>query len=333
MGWREMQQQQLAAIPNKRPTAKTIPSTSGRVSLQCIHLGPAITKCKGIYQCKNPKVESDRCIVRGKPSVYGIPRCEECEYKELPYTRLATTPAPRRHLIYYLYPVTGNGTWQRNIDQLKQRISLFNGERFIMVATAGDHELDDIDTVREYIADASIKLLPRKPGRKGLHEATYFIELLHRVKQHLGNKDYTFYGHAKGVTRPVGDGVSVHRWTTLMYKACLDEWSQVEGSLATHPITGPFKTKSYFVPWHYSGTFFWFRNRDVFSRNWRYVRNLYGGVEMWPPGLFSEQEAGCLFYGGEGYSLYSVEEIARAEACYERRPWENRDASGDAQEP
>jgi hypothetical protein len=48
--------------------------------------------------------------------------------------------------------------------------------------------------------------------------------------------------------------------------------------------------------WHYSGTAFFFRNRDVFSRNWRAVPQIYGGVEAWPGVLFTREEAGCIYW-------------------------------------
>jgi hypothetical protein len=47
---------------------------------------------------------------------------------------------------------------------------------------------------------------------------------------------------------------------------------------------------------HYSGTFFWFRNADVFARNWRTVPPIWGGVEAWPGILFTPGECGTIFW-------------------------------------
>jgi hypothetical protein len=47
--------------------------------------------------------------------------------------------------------------------------------------------------------------------------------------------------------------------------------------------------------WHYSGTFYWFRNRDVFQRDWRTVDQKFFGTEAYPGLLFHPDDTGCLF--------------------------------------
>ena len=60
-----------------------------------------------------------------------------------------------------------------------------------------------------------------------------------------------------------------------MYIVYFDYWPLVEKHLSTKPITGAFKklgpgwsaemAKS---DWHYSGSWFWFRNSELFARDW-----------------------------------------------------------------
>jgi hypothetical protein len=114
-----------------------------------------------------------------------------------------------------------------------------------------------------------------------------------------------------------------------MYAANLDHWEDVAELLERNPIVGAFKKLGPCfrrrADWHYTGTFYWCRNADVFSRNWRKVRARYGGTELWPGQTFKAAEAGCLFYEGVGYSLYSIPEIERAEQCYRAWPWRDRE--------
>jgi hypothetical protein len=84
----------------------------------------------------------------------------------------------------------------------------------------------------------------------------------------------------------------------------LDDWLAVKRQLDRYPMTGAFKMYGRFVThrqmgdWHYSGTFFWFRNQAVFSRDYARVPDFYYGVEAWPGLLFNGKETGCVFLDG-----------------------------------
>lgn len=233
-----------------------------------------------------------------------------------------------RHLIYFAYPVAGNGLWQRNLDQLFRRIDLFNGTKTIAISTGcGLRAIDPPEAVEEYIAGRAETI--RVPAVRNLGEVTAFVPLWERLQSFDGPEHCTFYGHTKGVTKPVNDGISVHRWADLMYAANLDHWKDVAAELERHPIVGAFKKVGPCfgrrADWHYHGTFYWCRNADVFDRDWRKVRERYGGTELWPAKTFKKHEAGSIFYGGAGYSMYSLAETKRAEAAYRAWPWPDRD--------
>jgi hypothetical protein len=231
-------------------------------------------------------------------------------------------------LLYYVYPVSGNGLWQRNLDQLKRRINLFNGRRVIAISTgSARHPLDAPQQVEAYFGKNNADFL-WVPHQKKLGEVTAFTALWNRVKNFCTPNDFTFYGHTKGVTKPVNSGISVHRWGDLMYAANLDRWNVVRDYLTRHPITGAFKKYGACFGgrgnWHYHGTFYWCRNADVFAKpNWSTVRQIYGGTELWPATMWSAHESGCHFYGGIGYTLYNVAEVARAEDMIRRTVWGN----------
>ena len=121
-----------------------------------------------------------------------------------------------------------------------------------------------------------------------------------------------------------GESDVIKRWTKMLYNSTLDHYSEVKKSLRQFPITGSMKRYGDFNKpntwrWHYSGTFYWFRNQDVFSRpNWTRLVPFYGCVECWPSCVFKASEGGCLFGDNVGL-LYLENEISRLEE--EMRHW------------
>lgn len=216
---------------------------------------------------------------------------------------------PRRHLLFHIWPrKLSAGTWQRNLDQLKQRWSLFNGKRIIAVATSTDSH--DFETVQEYMRGYECEWI-HVENDHNLREVKTFLPLFERIE---GLSGYTFYAQGKGVTKPVNPGVSIHPWATAMYEVLLDHWPLAEKMLQTHPIAGCFKKS---VPgafqgsrcqWHYSGSFCWIRNDELWRRNWRAIEQVWFGIESWPSMIFSDAEAACLFFHRTNqFDLYSVD--------------------------
>jgi hypothetical protein len=224
-----------------------------------------------------------------------------------------------RHLLYFLYPARllegDGGVWQRNCDQMRDRLHLFNGSRTVVVAHQEGvvdvhhektrterpaHTVDNPEWVKHYIRhwDAKVEIIDNNPQHG---EVAAFLPLWGSVKQYTGPGDVSFYAHAKGTTRPVNVGVSVHPWASLLYGANLDHWPLVSDLLTRHPIAGSMKTLGPAArfpgfPWHYSGTFYWFRNDVTFARKWESAPAVWGGLEAWPGTVFTSQEAGCVFY-------------------------------------
>jgi hypothetical protein len=62
--------------------------------------------------------------------------------------------------------------------------------------------------------------------------------------------------------------------------------------------------------WSYSGTYFWFRNKDVFARqNWNELLPFFATIEAWPGVVFKAHEVSCLFFdnvnAAPGKNMYS----------------------------
>lgn len=212
-----------------------------------------------------------------------------------------------RNCTYHIWPVRG-GAWQWNCDQLLQRASLFTGKRIVAIVTSADAEPAEV--VMDYMRGFATEFIVLRNDRQ-LREVTTFVPMLERLEEG-GVNEVTFCCHSKGVRHKVAvddEGSTLFRWAAAQYETCLDHWDLVAEQLRTKAMTGSFKRHGMFATrgnnkWHYSGTFYWFRNHDVFQRNWRYVDQKFFGTESWPGHMFKADETGCLFFDNVG-DLYN----------------------------
>lgn len=203
-----------------------------------------------------------------------------------------------RNLIYHITPM---GHYEWNLEQLFKRISLFDGQ--ILFAVAQGEKCDDISIVEKKL-HAGIGRRPYKIAPFGndveLRETATFLPLLIALKASAEPGSITFYAHTKGVTHGPDDE-AVMRWTRMMYHHNLDRIEHVESVLDKLPVAGCFKRYTKFKnfprlsAWHYSGTFFWFRNDDLFKREWARVPMMKYGVEGYLSTIFKAKEAGVVF--------------------------------------
>lgn len=231
----------------------------------------------------------------------------ECPKKK--WRRVDSTHAQddARHLLFHLWPrKLSLGTWQRNLDQLKARWNMFTGKRVIAIATSSDSH--DLGTVQSYMQGYNCEWIEVK-NDPDLREVKTFHLLFERIEGYPG---FTFYAQGKGVTKPVDRGVSIHNWTSAMYEILLDYWPLVQEHLQKHPIVGAFKKGiAGFTGspsnWHYSGSFCWLNNAQLWKRNWKNIEQVWFGIESWPSMIFTSEEAACLFHcRNQRFDLYSM---------------------------
>lgn len=152
----------------------------------------------------------------------------------------------QKNLIYFIWWNPDNGMLHFNLELLEQYIHLFDHKIIKIAEPKGG--------LPDFLKDSQIV-----KNDKHLGEAPHFKESLKHVE-----KGVTFYGHAKGVARPVNDPLKW--WVSQLYKGNLDTQPDLEnylvsgcfGKLQPHPVNVP-------VPWHYSGSFFWFRE-EILAR-------------------------------------------------------------------
>lgn len=265
------------------------------------------------------------CSIHGKCSPTsgrnGVKCCESCG----DFVTDASPSDARRHLLYFIYPVADRReVWQSNIDQLQERLSLFNGRRVVAISTGGlKRPLDSVADVMFYFGkdeadfiDVPIITRLRSDGtlkEPRIGEPAAWVALMDRVKHFQRDDDYTFYAHTKAVK--YGLESPAWRWAKMMYQINLDHWPIAHEILQTHPMAGGFRSEM--RGHHYAGTFFWMRNRDVFAREWRKVQMCYGGVERWPGDHFKPHELGNIFGSAVGMNLYKPHVMDEQERAYE----------------
>ena len=204
------------------------------------------------------------------------------------------------NLMYHVYPISGKGVWEWNVDQILKRIDLFNGRRIVSIAI--DNSTDSPDKVKKRFGKAVSEYIVVKNVSK-YREVVPFVPVL-SVLESLNPNEVTFCGHAKGIRQDIvtwnGHTNPVRNWTEAMYITTLDNWPLISDLLKDKAMAGSFRRFGQFrvkgsKKWHYSGTFYWFRHIDVFSKNWQYVPLRFWGTEAWPGCLFESNDTACIF--------------------------------------
>jgi hypothetical protein len=276
--------------------------------LPCRHLGEATGRTHTCSSCGTSKDHLVRaCNLHGEclentaaPGLRCCRICKDREPVEIPDPFEGKEPV--RNLLFHIMPVRGNGIWQRRVSQLVKRIRLFNGRRVVAIVTGptwGPCALDPPEYVRDAFGGAVHEFI-EVPNDPNLREVATFEPLFERVETPSA-RQVTLYAHAKGVTRP--GHPTCQEWADVLYETMLDYWPLVEVSLRDYPITGSFLRGLEGWPgqsastYHYSGSWFWFRNRDLFQQdNWRQINSFWSGIEPYPSLRFPITLAGCLFH-------------------------------------
>jgi hypothetical protein len=210
-----------------------------------------------------------------------------------------------KNLIYHIWPVKGRGVWQWNVKQLLRRMDQFNGQRIVGIAT--DDQTDSAEAVKAAFKGTVTHFVECSNDRS-LGEVATFPEMMRRI-DNIDPRQIAFYAHAKGVKYPIGAAPMVRRWTRTMYANMLDYPPTIEDALKRNAMVGTFKKSGNAFgtlprSWHYAGTFFWFRNADVFSQpTWHHIPLQWWGTEAWPGVVCPPDKAACNLLEGDCQSL------------------------------
>lgn len=211
-------------------------------------------------------------------------------------------PLRLTHCIYHVAPMLANPEgWRWNVRQLVRRWGVFTGRKLIAVVSG--EGMEPFEAVqREFPADAEWLHRENCPI---LREVATFEPLLEAIR--TTEPDAVFYGHVKGISTR-GDREGAKRWSSMMYRALLDNMGLVRAGLKRHPFVGttvlswppgtrpPYPSRLMHGSWMMAGAFFWFRADEIYRRNWRDVPVDRYGAEAWPSGLYPTHHACCSLY-------------------------------------
>src|SRR5262249_18549789 len=159
---------------------------------------------------------------------------------------------------YSIYPRRATaGIWQAEQQPIIQEaLKRFDGRKILAIATDDSTDADAVDRAGW---DEVIELR-NDPQQWELPGWRWAME---RLKDQPG---FTVRLHAKGVVRGCNEQ-HLKRWWELGFAGMLDV-EAVRRSLATNIVTGVFRRNGFSttvgVGWHYTGSFFAFRNDIVF---------------------------------------------------------------------
>lgn len=327
----------------------------------CIYLGVETGELRQCKSCGgNVSLKVLSCKVYGKCTVAkqqdDLACCKSCNsyvasLPILPYG-LPTPPKPigykeyepieKRHLLFHLLPVAGNGVWQKAIANLKSRWSLFTGKKFISIAQGGlvqeridpaekvpsgvrNLTLDSVETVKSLLPkDTEVIVVQNDPN---FWEGSSWYRLWDSLYSVANPNDVVLYAHGKGVTRKLTS--PCHQWTDLLYTLSLNYWSLTEKVLNKKPICGSLPKWGPFFGgmlsnsrWHYSGNFWWARCKEVLDK----VKSIplppnQWSSEAWIGSAFHSIDAGILFESPLIIHLYHPHELDNVMRDYAK--WSN----------
>lgn len=183
-----------------------------------------------------------------------------------------------------------------NIAQIKKHLHKFNGKKIININYENLCQAESF--IKEnFIEDYKISFSYTKNEQGEFSEVRPFIDKLIPSVYSLNENEYTFYAHTKGVTRfRSKDNFISLLWAYTMYDKNLNDFNFISKILEKYSCCGCLKlNKPYtclsFVPWHYSGAFFWFNNKKLFSKNWQNIKPVMHGLEGYMATHFTSEEA------------------------------------------
>jgi hypothetical protein len=197
----------------------------------------------------------------------------------------------KRNLILHVFPLLGREeNWHWHISVIKKYRDLFDG-KVIVSCVFGEGLSDPRDVEKMMPREVDFRVF--KNDQK-LGEMVTFYDQVESVIQEDG---WTLRSHTKGVTHRQIDIETI--WARAMWACCI---KSPPNSKKNCHVMGPMRiAESFGTPvwphgWFFAGTFFWFRNEAVRSRDWKLPFKDKWFIEWWPGVVFEFRESECLFY-------------------------------------
>tara|TARA_Y100000361_G_scaffold7959_1_gene6575 strand:- start:1400 stop:3025 length:1626 start_codon:yes stop_codon:yes gene_type:complete len=226
------------------------------------------------------------------------------------------------NFIYHLAPYR-NDIFDYHIDKLHQYLPKFNNKKIINIVEG--NEFHSKEYVMDRLSGLDVEFTSTQNDPSHREAYSFFTELLPKVES-LNENEFTFFGHSKSCTnrRQQDRFINQHRlWTDHCYKYTLEDIDDVIEKMDSYDAYGPFirtdgLSKAVVdTTWHYSGTFFWFKNSVIFSNDWSENKFNYNN------GYEAEAFIGKMIPIDRGYCSFDVDgDLGSATPIYSKdSPW------------
>ena len=204
--------------------------------------------------------------------------------------------------------------WKWNIQELSRFKDSFNNKKIVFIAT--DKGFDDPEEVKEQFSKAGFNDIEfhLTPNNENLGECAPLYKRMDMVYS-LDNNEYTFFAHAKGVTRETVrkeswcSAEANKTWIKKMMMHNLFSTEKIHRILLEKPCFGIMKSTFeerklgwYFISskhrWIYAGGFFWFKHSSLFSQKYKSIvfQKRYT-IESYLSNFFTYDESGSELSG------------------------------------
>lgn len=212
------------------------------------------------------------------------------EEKGEPLPPFPFTETPQLSLVFHCWPKVGG--WERHVEQIKKIEHRFS--RKMMGISLGPGCVPAA-TVRE--AFGSSWEYHEFRNSKKLGEVPTLQWAIDQLP--TGPNDVTFYCHSKGTKDDTMRSEAVVWWTDAMYETVIHNVDPVLSLLESGAaFVGSFRYSARAIPthssWHFSGTYYAFRNAVVLN-NQKTVRPHYYGTEAFPGDCVPVAQSACVF--------------------------------------
>lgn len=238
----------------------------------------------------------------------------------IPDEPIPFTGPPKITLLFHVWP-HGEG-WKRHIEKLQPILP--KCERLMLGVATDDMTCSLDETVAMFGKGWEVFHADNKnsgAGKNGLREVATYQKMLPHLTN--GQNDITLCLHAKGSQAHTEKSNAIEWWTDAMYETVAYNIEGVVREMENGAaIVGSFRRHGQHLGtqhrWHYSGTYYAFRNAIAFSNGVPSHRQIWWGTESWPGDHFPLSASACLF-GDRINDLYKVSQQPRKELIEWRR--------------
>jgi hypothetical protein len=165
----------------------------------------------------------------------------------------------KKNLIYFIWWNPDNGMLEYNLNLIEKYLHLFDGH--ILLISAGYDLFENERIAIKYFGDDLYKKMVIVKNDPINGEKDYFKLAIKYLPK---DDSITFYAHAKGVSRVVNDPLKW--WVKLLYKGNLETLPDMETNFFSGCFGKLKPSRQCPLGWHYSGSFFWFKTKEVLER-------------------------------------------------------------------